>query len=94
MKLLVDLRDLSVPKRGDILQTNVGDRRERTTMILRAHRSKRTPGRFHIWTERWWELEPEFRIRLYRSAERNGGQATIYFERYRASRRKPWHREL
>jgi hypothetical protein len=66
------------PKRGDLLQSNVGDRRERTWFILAARllwmRSKSGQDRFKVWRARWWELEADFRMRLYRSAERNGGQ--------------------
>lgn len=83
MKLTMDCFDGSAPKRGDILQTNVGDRRERTCLILRVHRSSAMAWRFHIWCERWWQLEPDFRMRLYRSAERAGGQAVGYFTRYK-----------
>lgn len=73
-----------LPKRGDILQTNVGDRRERTFLILSARRMKPTMPRvprFRIWAERYWEIEPETRLRLFISAERNGGQRVIYFTR-------------
>jgi hypothetical protein len=75
----MDSLDGSVPKRGDILQTNVGDRRERTCLILRVRRSyRRIPSyRFYVWAERWWELESDFRMRLFRSAMRAGGQRVI-----------------
>lgn len=81
------------PKRGDLLQSNCGDRRERTWFILRVRKiAQRTDAvlglararakpvrfpvklRFEVWRARWWELEPELRLRLYRSAERAGGQ--------------------
>src|SRR5712664_4548155 len=70
------------PKRGDLLQTNCGGRRERTWFILSVRQvARRTDApigkvepRFEVWRARWWELEPEFRMRLYRSAERRGGQ--------------------
>ena len=74
------------PKRGDLLQTNCGDRRERTWFVLHAHRINpvvrnvqvwrdwNEKPRFKVWRARWWELEADFRIRLYRSAERRGGQ--------------------
>lgn len=87
MKVFVDCFCGSKPKRGDIMQTNVGDRRERTFMILRAHRSLRMPKgvpRYHVWAERWWEMEADFRMRLFRSAERAGGQQVVMFTRYRA----------
>lgn len=104
------------PKRGDLVHSNVGDRRERTWFILRARRITRyhkkncmalreftngnyadalsfcncgwTIPRFELWMARWWELEPEIRTRLHRSAERNGGQQVIYMERYPAKKRK------
>lgn len=60
-------------------------------MILRVRKIARRdsitplgklPPRFIVWCERWWELEADFRMRLYRSAERAGGQHVIYFRRY------------
>jgi hypothetical protein len=74
------------PKRGDLIQTNCGDRRERTWFILHVHRINvtvrevedyrrwRDKPRYKVWRARWWELEAEFRMKLYRSAERRGGQ--------------------
>lgn len=88
MKIFVDCFPGEVIKRGDIVQTNCGDKRERTCLVLRSRRSKVTFGRFHVWCERWWELEPDFRIRLFRSAERAGGQSVIMFVRYSVARRK------
>ena len=85
------------PKRGDIVQTNVGNRCERTWMILRVRKIRRrdntTPlgklaPRFDVWMARWWELEPDFRMRLYRSAERNGGQNVMHFQRYRPKKKE------
>lgn len=80
----------SVPKRGDLLQTNMGDRRERTWMILRVRELKPSRGvpRAKLWAARWWELEPEMRMALYRSAERAGGQRVVYFKRYPQKKRK------
>jgi len=84
------------PKRGDIVQTNVGNRRERTWLILRVRqmrrRTKKGVPRFDVWMARWWELESDFRMRLYRSAERNGGQNLMYFQRYppKKKRRDPF----
>lgn len=75
------------PKRGDLLQSNVGDRRERTWLILRA-RKGRTANRYTLVMARWWELLPATRMRLYISAERNGGQRVIWFKRYPAKKRK------
>lgn len=81
------------PKRGDLVETNVGDKRQRTWFVLRARRIRRkdrsAPARYEVEMARWWELEVEMRLRLYRSAERNGGQRVIHFTRYR---RKPKRR--
>lgn len=65
----MDLTDAGpAPKRGDIVQTNIGDRRERTWLILYSHRMRRRDEtacpRFKLWMARWWELEPDFRMRL------------------------------
>jgi hypothetical protein len=87
MKVTIDIMDFgSLPKRGDILQTNVGSRRERTCLILAVKRLKPMKGfpRCRVWAERWWEIEPELRMRLWRSAERNGGQRSMEFHRYPA----------
>ncbi len=68
--------------------SNVGNRRERTWLVLRTHRSKHEPKgvpRYHVWMARWWELEAELRMKLFRSAERNGGQQAIHVVRYRAN---------
>ena len=65
------------PKRGDLIYSAVGTRKERTWIILRSLRRPKygfDKRRFTILRARWWELEPEMRMRLYRSAERNGGQ--------------------
>lgn len=83
MRLFIDSLDGGEIKRGDILQTNVGDKRERTCMVLRVHRSRTKRNRFHVWAERWWQMEPELRVALFRSAERAGGQQVIYFRRYK-----------
>lgn len=95
---LLDIIDGRVPpsiKRGDIVQSNVGDHRERTWMVLSARLTNcvmskercRKPPRYQVWMARWWELEPDFRIRLFRSAERNGGQRVINFKRYPAKKK-------
>jgi hypothetical protein len=78
------------PKRGDLLQTNVGNRRERTWFILRSTPVKPVKGvpRSKVWIERWWEIEPELRIKLWNSAMRNGGQDVIQFKRYPAKKKK------
>lgn len=67
-----------VPKRGDLMQTAIGKPKERTWFILRAVPMRTIKLRYRIWRARYWELEPEFRMRLYRSSERNGGQTTWY----------------
>lgn len=78
------------PKRGDIVQMNVGDRRERTWLILKIKVIRKTDSskRYRVWMARWWELETDLRLALYRSAERNGGQKVIFFKRYAAKRKK------
>jgi hypothetical protein len=89
----MDMLDGShVPKRGDLLQTNVGDRRERTFLILHVRKLNQTTHkpRCKLWAERWWDIEPETRMRLFLSAERAGGQRVIHFTRYKPTRkRKP-----
>lgn len=77
-----DSLDGSVPKRGDLVQTNTGDKRERTWFVLRVRRIRGRESRFSVWIARWWELEPDFRLKLYESAERNGGQKLFDFKRY------------
>lgn len=76
------------PKRGDLVHTNVGDRRERTWLILRVRAVKRHANRYELWMARWWELEPDFRMRLAASAERRGGQRLIHYKRYSVTRKK------
>jgi len=75
------------PKRGDLVHTNVGNKRERTWLVLKAQRVKRnqansTTIRYKVHLARWWELNPKLRLALYRSAERNGGQRVIHFKPY------------
>lgn len=79
------------PKRGDLMETNVGDNRERTFIILAVHKLKPLKGvpRCRVWAERWWHLEPDLRVRLHDSAERNGGQRLVEFKRYPAKKRSP-----
>lgn len=75
LDLLYD--DPAAPKRGDLVHTNIGDRRERTWFVLHARRVRRRAGlppRYRLFLARWWALEPETRMALYRSAERRGGQ--------------------
>jgi hypothetical protein len=90
MSVTIDMHEGRAPKRGDIMQTNFGDRRERTWLVLRARHMSRAkhPRRYHVWMARWWELEPEMRMKLFQSAERNGGQNVIVFVRYKARKRK------
>ncbi len=91
MTLIVDFdEDSASPKRGDLIHTNVGDRRERTCMVIAARRlrSPISPRRFLLWAERWWQLNAYFRVRLFRSAERAGGQNVISFRRYPAKKKR------
>ncbi len=83
------------PKRGDLLQSNVGDRRERTFLVMGVHvlptrwckEMGITAQRTRLWAERWWEIEPAMRLALYRSAERAGGQQVHSFRRFPAKRK-------
>ena len=79
------------PKRGDLLQSNIGKKTERTWLILAVKElsSRLCPEmggvmarRYKLYAERWWELEPETRMRLFRSAERAGGQELHGFKRF------------
>jgi hypothetical protein len=70
------------PKRGDLVQTNVGDRRERTWFVIKARHLNRSQSpfpRYELWTVRWWEIDPETRQALFRSAERHGGQQVLQY---------------
>jgi hypothetical protein len=72
----------TVPKRGDLLQTHIGKKTERTWFILAVREmSPRycsqmdcVTRRYKLWAERWWELDERARILLWRSADRLGGQ--------------------
>jgi hypothetical protein len=88
--------DDPIPKRGDLLQSNIGKRTERTWLILKVRElplkeCKEMGGivtfRYKIWAERWWELEPRTRVLLHRSAERAGGQVLHGFKRFPAKRK-------
>lgn len=78
---LMRIEGIGSPKRGDLMQTAVGTSRERTWFIWF---SKKAAARievrgklecyFRVLRVRWWEIEPETRIALARSAERHGGQ--------------------
>jgi hypothetical protein len=87
----------AIPKRGDLLQSNLGKRTERTWFILTVREvdSRVCPEmggimtrRFKVWAERWWHLEPETRMRLFQSAERAGGQNVHLFHRFPPKRSK------
>ena len=86
MAVFMDLPlEAQIPKRGDLVHTNVGNKRERTWLILRARRMRRrceASPRYALFIARWWELEPDMRMRLYASATRNGGQNVFWFKRY------------
>ena len=90
MKLTIDINDGTAPKRGDLLHTNVGNRRERTCFVVMATKLKSRvhPNRYRLHAVRWWEIEPEFRRLLFRYAERHGGQNVIHFQRYPARKKK------
>ena len=81
---VIDMHDGYAPKRGDILQTNVGNRRERTSLVVMVTRvnSRVNLSRFRVHSVRWWEIEPEFRRLLFRHAERHGGQQVVHMKRY------------
>jgi hypothetical protein len=85
-----------LPKRGDLLESNIGDRRQRTWMVISVHALKPTKGvpRCKVWMEKWWLVDPDLRLRLYRSAERNGGQRVIGFRRYPAKKKKTFEQYL
>jgi len=84
------------PKRGDLLQSNIGARTERTWLILGVrelapHICQEMGGimtrRYKVWAERWWRLEPETRMRLFRRAQRSGGQLLYQMKRFPAKRK-------
>lgn len=76
------------PKRGDLIYTALKDRRGmRMRIVLRSRLMKRRdsskPPRYQLWMERWWEIEPEVRMRLWRSAcRRPGGQRVFFLDWY------------
>lgn len=96
MTVMIDMNDQVRPKRGDLLQTNVGSRRERTCFVLtvRELRSRIDVPRYRVWAVRWWEIEPELRLLLFRSAERNGGQSVIRFKRYAVRKKKTFEQYM
>lgn len=77
-----------IPKRGDLIHTNVGSKRERTWLILRVIQMRRCHNKYKVLKARWWELTPKVRMALFRSAERNGGQEVIYTEPIRKLKSK------
>lgn len=88
--------DHPAPKRGDLLQSNIGTSRERTWLILRVKElyPRHCPQMggvvtipYKIWAERWWDIEPELRVKLFRSAERAGGQECHGFKRFPAKKK-------
>ena len=88
----MDMNDgSSLPKRGDLLYSAVGTPRQRVWIVIHVHKLKpmKAVPRGKIWMERWWEIEPELRMQLYRSAERNGGQRAVFFKRYPSKKSKP-----
>lgn len=84
------------PRRGDLIESNIGDRRERTWLVLGTHTLPTTwceqmgiiAQRTRVWAARWWQLEPEMRVALWQSAERAGGQRSYLFERFKAKRKR------
>jgi hypothetical protein len=97
MQLTLDMLDGSpIPKRGDLIRTNIGNRRERTWFVLRVHALKPTKGvpRCRLWAERWYDVDVELRMRLYSSAERNGGQRCIDTKRYPTKKKKSFENYL
>ena len=96
-RMTLDMLDGSpIPKRGDLLESNVGDRRQRTWFILSVKALKPTKGvpRCRVWVERWFDLEPSLRVSLWRSAERGGGQKVVHFRRYPAKKRKTFEQYI
>jgi len=84
-------------KRGDLIHTAVGTKRERTWLVLHAHRVKpfdRIPTRFKVWAVRWWELDAGIRMKLFRSAQRNGGQRCIEVVAYNRKKKNPSFEEF
>ena len=91
-RLTMDMLDRApFPRRGDLLESNVGTRMHRTWFVLgmRALKPKDGMPRCKLWIEKWWMVEPELRIRLWNSAmRRENGQQIIRFRRYPAKKRK------
>lgn len=90
MRITVDIYSGGAPKRGDLLQTNTGDKRERTCFIINSRPLKERRGvpRYRLDAVRWWEIEPSLRNALFRRAERHGGQRVLNYKRYPARKNK------
>lgn len=90
----IPLAESDVPKRGDLMQSNVGKKTERTWIILAVRKLKPKfcaemgceTHRYKVWAERWWELDPAMRMALWQSAERAGGQSVHGFYRFPAKK--------
>jgi hypothetical protein len=98
-RLTVDITngESLAPKRGDLVQTNIGTKKERTWFIMKSRTIKRRqpgPPRYELYAARWWELEPETRMALYRSAERHGGQWVINYYPYPAKKKKNFEQTM
>jgi hypothetical protein len=99
--MLMDILDGSdhSPKRGDLVQVRLKDRRAmRTYLVLRSCEIRRKVKgqlpRYKLWAVRWWELEPEMRLRLFASAERRGGQSEWFFSRYPAKKKRTFEQYM
>lgn len=87
--MIMDMADdCPDPKRGDIVQSNVGTPKERTWLVVYAVPRRTKARRFKVHAVRWWDLEPRFRQKLAQSAERAGGQNVIIFQHNPAKKRK------
>lgn len=90
------------PRRGDLLQSNIGDRRERTWIVISSRvlptrwcrEMNMTAQRTKVWAERWWDLEPGTRLALYNSAVRSGGQAVHPLFRFRAAKKPSFEQHM
>lgn len=80
------------PRRGDLLQTAYRTPKSRTWFVLRSVLVRRRAGnpRYKVTAARWWELEPEMRMRLARSAERRpGGQHVVFVDSLTKKKKRP-----
>ena len=85
-----------VPKRGDLLVSLRRGSWHRTWFVIAVKPAKPARGvpRFKIHRERWWLLEPETRMRLFRYAERHGGQVVIEYTANKPKKRKQTFEQL